>query len=118
MAKMKQRLCTKVWWPAIDKEAEAFCRTCHGCQVVGRPNHPEPLHMTELHQRHWQIIAIDFMGAVTDYYSRYLEVSISKKNTADVANSSLEKIFATHGLPYTHFVAESFQKFLIVQSIY
>ena len=54
-----------------------------------------------------------------NYYSRYVEVSISKKNTADVAINSLEKMFATHGLPYTvtsdngpHFVAESFQKFL------
>ena len=92
------------------------------------PNHPEPLHMTELPQGPWQSIAIDFMGplpsgdyvfAVTDYYSRYVEVSISKKNTADVAINSLEKMFPTHGLPYTgtsdngpHFVAESFQKFL------
>ena len=31
MTKMKQRLRTKVWWPGIDKEAEAFCRTCHEC---------------------------------------------------------------------------------------
>ena len=44
---------------------------------------------------------------------------VCKKNTADVAISSLEKMFATHGLPYTvtsdngpHFVAESFQTFL------
>ena len=61
----------------------------------------------------------DYVFAVTDYYSRYLEVSMSKKNTADVAINSLEKMFATHGLPYTvtsdngpHLVAESFQKFL------
>jgi hypothetical protein len=31
--KMKQRLRTKVWWPGMDKEAEKFCKTCHGCQV-------------------------------------------------------------------------------------
>ena len=56
---------------------------------------------------------------MNDYYSRYVEVSISKKNTADVAINSLEKMFATHGLPYTvrsdngpHFVVESFQNFL------
>ena len=128
MAKMKQRLRTKVWWPGIDREAETFCKTCHGCQVVSGPSNPEPLHMTELPLGPWQDIAIDFMGplpsgdyvfAVTDYYSRYVEVSISKKNTADVAISSLDKMFATHGLPHTvtsdngpHFVAESFQTFL------
>ena len=108
MAKMKQRLRSKVWWPGIDKEAETFCRTCRGCQVESGPNHPEPLHMTELPQGPWQSIAIDFMAplpsgdyvfAVTDYSSRYVEASISKKNTADVAINSVEKMFATHGLP-------------------
>jgi len=128
MVKMKQRLRTKVWWPGIDKEAEKFCKTCHGCQVVSRPNNPEPLQMTELPKGPWQDIAIDFMGplpsgdyifAVTDYYSRYVEVSISKRNTAEVAISGLEKMFATHGLPCTvtsdngpHFVADTFETFL------
>ena len=88
MAKMKQRFRTKFWWPGIDKKAEAFCRTCHGCQVVGGTNHPEPPHITELPQGPWQSIAIDFMGplpsgnyvfTVTDCYSRYVEVSIPKK---------------------------------------
>ena len=36
MGKMKQR----VWWPGIDKEAETFCKTWHGCQVVGGPLKP------------------------------------------------------------------------------
>ena len=76
MAKMKQRLHTKVWWPGIDREAETFCKTYHGCQVVSGPSNLEPLHMTELPLGRWQDIAIDFMGprpsgdfvfAVTDY---------------------------------------------------
>ena len=82
--------------------------------------------MTELPQGPWQDIAIDFMGplpsgdyvfVVTDYCSRYVELSISKRNTAEVAINSL-KMFATHGLPYTvtsdngpHFVAEAFKTF-------
>ena len=48
-----------------------------------------PLHMTELPQGPWQSIEIDFMGplpsgkyvfALTDYYSRYVEVSIKEKH--------------------------------------
>ena len=49
----------------------------------------------------------------------HVTISFSKKNTADVAINSLEKMFATHGLPYTvtsdngpRFVAGSFQTFL------
>ena len=125
---MKQRLRTKVWGPGIDKEGEKFCKTCHGCQVVSRPVNPEPLRMTELHQGPWQDIAIDIMGplpsgeyvsAATDYYSRYVEVTVTKGNTAEVAIKSLENMFATHGLPWTltsdndpHFVAEVFESFL------
>ena len=63
-----------------------------------------------------QEIAIDFM---TDYYSRYIKISIFTRDTAKVAISSLSKMFATHGFPYTvtrdtssHFVAESFETFL------
>ena len=126
--KMKQRLRTKVWWPGIDKEAEKFCKTCHGCQVLSRPVNPEPLQVTELPQGPWQDIAIDFMGplpsgeyvlSATDYYSRYVKMTIVKKNTAKVAIKSLENMFATHGLPWTvtsdnglHFVAEIFESFL------
>lgn len=127
MVKMKQRLQTKVWWPGIDKKAEHFGKTCHGCQVVGGPSNLEPLHTTEPPQGPWQDIAIDFMGpspsrdfvfAVTDYYSRYVEISISKTNTAAI--SSLKKMVATHGRAWTalfsdnslHFVAEAFETFL------
>jgi transposase InsO family protein len=81
--------------------------------------------MTELPRGPWQDIAIDSMGSLpsgdapTDYYSRYVELTIAKGNTVEVAIKSLENIFATHGLPWTvisdngpHFVAETFKSFL------
>ena len=37
IVKTKQRLRTKVWWPGIDRETEHAYRTCHGCQLVGKP---------------------------------------------------------------------------------
>ena len=43
----------------------------------------------------------DYVFAVTDYYNRYVEISISKRNTAEVAINILKKMFATHGVPYT-----------------
>ena len=43
----------------------------------------------------------DYVFAVTDYYSRYVKISILTRNTAKVAISSLSKMFATHGFPYT-----------------
>ena len=42
----KQNLRRKVWWPSIDKAAEKFCKSSYGCQLVARPNPPEPLTST------------------------------------------------------------------------
>ena len=76
--------------------------------MVSRPINPEPLQITELPQGPWQDIAIDLMGPLpsgeyvfgaTNYYSRYVEVTIVKKNTAEVAIKSLESMFPTHRLP-------------------
>jgi hypothetical protein len=65
------------------------------------------------------IIIYGSVFAATDYYSRYVEVTIAIRNTAEVAIKSLENMFATHGLPWTvtsdngpHFVAETFESFL------
>ena len=43
LVKMKQRPRPKVWWTGIDKDAEKFCKTCRGCQVVDGLCNPEPL---------------------------------------------------------------------------
>ena len=34
----KTMLRSKVWWPAMDREAERHCRSCYGCQLVARPD--------------------------------------------------------------------------------
>ena len=43
LTKTKQRLRSKVWWAGIDRQVEAKCKTCHGCQFVGSPTPLEPL---------------------------------------------------------------------------
>ena len=58
---VKQRLCTKVWWPGIDKEAEEVCNTCHGCQLVSQPLKPEPMIRTELPSAPWQHLVADLL---------------------------------------------------------
>ena len=51
--KMKQHLCTKVWWPDIDKEAEEVCCHCHGCQLVGPGMPLEPMQRTRFLDGLW-----------------------------------------------------------------
>ena len=125
---MKQRLCTKVWWPGIDKEAEGVCKTCHGCQLVSQPLKPEPMVRTELPSAPWQHLVADLLGplpsgdyvfVVVDYYSRFFEMEFTKSTTSEKIISMLSKIFVTHGLPLSlrtdngsQFVSDYFKKYL------
>ena len=133
LTKTKQRLRSKVWWAGIDRQVEAKCKTCHGCQLVGLPTPPEPLKHTEFPSQPWQDLAADLMGplpsgeyvfVVVDYYSRYFEVDILKSVTSATIIGSLERIFCTHGLPQSlkadngpQFTSEEFGTFLETNGI-
>ena len=130
---MKQRLRSKVWWPGIDREAEKFCRTCHGCQLVSSPANPEPIKSTPLPSGPWQDLAIDLLGplpsgesvlVIVDYFSRYYEVEIMRSTTSEKVIECLEKIFTTHGLPQSlrsdngpQFRSEVFERYLVDNGI-
>ena len=110
VAGTKINLRTKVWWPDIDKATEKYCRTCHGCQRVARPDPPEPLRTTTLPEGPWIDVAANLMGplpfghlllVVVDYYSRYYEVIIPQSATSAKMIEGLEEIFSRHGLPAT-----------------
>ena len=123
----KQHLRSKVWWPGIDKAAEKYVRSCHGCQLVSRPDVPEPLRPTSLPDGPWQDLATDLLGplptghsilVVIDYYSRYYEYEVMQSTTAEKVIDSLENIFSRHGLPLSirsdcgpQFMSAQFQAF-------
>ena len=133
LTKTKQRLRSKVWWAGIDRQVEAKCKTCHGCQLVGLPTPPEPLKHSEFPSQPWQDLAANLMGplpsgeyvfVVVDYYSRYFEVDILTSVTSASIIGSLERIFCTHGLPLSlktdngsQFTSEEFGTFLKTNSI-
>ena len=128
IVKTKSRLRTKVWWPKMDSDAERICKSCHGCQVVGQLNVPEPMKRTEPPSGPWQDVAVDLMGpmptgesllVVVDYYSRYYEVVIMHSTTTEKIVDALSTIFARFGFPYSlksdngpQFLSENFQTFL------
>ena len=105
---MKQRLRSKVWWPGIDRQAEKFCETCHGCQLISRPANPEPIKPTPLPRGPWQDLAVDLLGplpfgdsvlVVVDYFSRFYEIGVMRSTTSEKIIERLEEIFTTHGFP-------------------
>ncbi|KAF4530831.1 hypothetical protein B566_EDAN015997, partial [Ephemera danica] len=108
VVRTKQRLRSKVWWPSMDKDVEVFCRKCHGCQIVGQPDPPEPLSMTELSNRPWQYLALDYLGplpngqnilVLADYFSRFIEARLTASTTTERTVDILDDIFARFGFP-------------------
>lgn len=106
--KMKQRLRTKVWWPFIDKEAEAVVKTCHSCLAVSSVNPPEKMSSTALPQAPWDYVAIDHMGpfpdgryllVLVDYFSRFIEAVFVEDVSASSTKRCLMSSFARFGLP-------------------
>lgn len=107
---MKRRLRAKVWWPKIDIDAEKFVKKCIGCTMVSAPSPPEPLKRKELPAEPWKHLAIDFLGplpsghnllVIVDYHSRYFEIEIMKKITAEETIKRLRIVFARFGRPST-----------------
>ena len=66
VVKTKQRLCTKVWWLGIDQQVGKQCKTCHGCQLVGKSFPPEPIKRTELPTQPWQVIIYWSLTTIVD----------------------------------------------------
>ena len=40
--KTQQRTLRHFYWPNVRKDVADFCRSCHSCQVVGKPNQTIP----------------------------------------------------------------------------
>ena len=46
--KTNERILSHFFWPGIRRSVAEFCKTCHACQVVGKPNQKikrAPLHI-------------------------------------------------------------------------
>lgn len=117
----------------MEKDAEKHCKTCYGCQLVTRPSSPEPIRTTTLPTGPWRDLAVDLLGplptgesilVIVDYYSHYYEIGILKSTVSSKIISSLEEIFARHGLPESissdngpQFIATEFAEYMEQQGI-
>ena len=125
---MKQRLRSKVWWSGIDRQAERFCKTCHGCQLVSRPANPEPIKPTLSPRGPWQDLAVDLLGPLPseDYvFSRSRLLQQILWNWGNAVHNIWEDYWTfrgdltTHGLPLSvasdngpQFCSDVFERYL------
>lgn len=108
VVRTKQRLRAKVWWPKMNKDAEQYVEKCHSCQVVGKMPNPDPVTMTKIPDAAWILVGCDLCGpfptgehllVCVDYYSRYPEVVILRKVSAQMITTKLRKLFCRYGAP-------------------
>lgn len=108
IVKCKKLLRSKVWFHGIDRKMEDKIARCIPCQAAVKRDERNPLQMTEMADYPWQRIAIDHCGpfpsgelllVAIDEASRYPEVEIVKTTSAKETIATLEKMFATHGIP-------------------
>ncbi|CAB4024757.1 Transposon Tf2-6 poly [Paramuricea clavata] len=108
ITRCKQRIRSKLWSPKMDKNIEDHIKTCHPCQVIEKPERPEPVCPTKRPDACCTHFVIDVCGpfptgefvvVLTDYYSRWPEVKILKTVTSENILQWLDSVFAAHGYP-------------------
>ena len=104
--KTKQLLRSKAWFPGIDKSVA----NCIPCQVSISTAQRKPLKMSPTPEGPWVQASTDFCGpfptvenviVVTDAYSNYPEVEMIKSKAAKEVFPTMERVFATPGIPET-----------------
>ena len=106
--KTKALLREKVWFPGIDAMTSDLLGQCIACQANYNSKQREPLQMTELPNRPWQNVCVDFYGplpsqqfllGIMDEYSRFPEVEIVRSEAAATVVPVLDKLFSSRGIP-------------------
>ncbi len=102
------------YWPGVYADTEQYCKTCHTCQVVGKPNQtipPSKLHSIPVKEAFTRV-QIDIVGplprtkqgnlymlTVMCLTTRFPEAIPLRKVTAAVVAKALIKYFTMTGLP-------------------
>lgn len=106
ITKTLQRARMSVFWPNITNEIENLVSNCATCQINAPNKRNEPLIPHEIPNKPFVKIGCDILEhegrdylAVSDYYSKWIELMKLNGKTAKEINMKLMQIFATHGYP-------------------
>ena len=113
--KTYHRVLRNFFWPGLKTDVVKYCRTCHTCQIVGKPNQPvppAPLHPIPVLGEPFERVLIDCVGPLPKTKSghqyiltvmcaatRYPEAIPLRTLKAKPVVKALTKFFSTFGLP-------------------
>lgn len=99
-----------VWFPHIDRKAEAVVHSCLACWANTPVTHTQPLRMSALPEVPWHGASADFYGplpteeyllVIMDEYSRYPVIESVKSTSANTVTPVLDKVFSMFDIPRT-----------------
>jgi transposase InsO family protein/predicted transcriptional regulator len=113
--KTKARLWSHFYWPGMNKQVIAYCRSCDICQRLGKGGKPStvPLVQVPIITEPWTRIAIDIVGplptceksknrfilTVIDLATHYPEAIALTEHTAAQVAKALITVFSRFGFP-------------------
>ena len=110
LARTKQLLRGKVWFPGIDSQAAHLINKCLPCQANTPKQTAEPLRMSNLPSGPWREVTIHFCGpyptgeylmVIIDNFSKFPIVELIRSTAASSIIPHLDKIFGIFGIPET-----------------
>ncbi len=115
VTKTYNRILSHFFWPGLKKDVAHYCRTCHTCQIVGKPNQsipPAPLNPIPAIGEPFEHVMVDCVGplpktkmgnqfllTIMCVATRFPEAIPLRKITAPVISKALVRLFSTFGLP-------------------
>ena len=115
VTKTFNRVLRHFFWPGLKRDVRRYCKTCHVCQVSGKPNQtipPAPLYPIPAIGEPFEKVIIDCVGPLPRSKSgyqylltimctatRFPEAVPLRKITARIVSRALLKFFSFVGLP-------------------
>ena len=110
ISKTKELIRREYWFPGMNNRIENVEQSCFSHPITTNTHHMEPVKMTELPQRLWDTVEVDFCGPFPNnnyafflihQYSRYPEVEFIRSISIKPVLKQLKNFFATHKVPKT-----------------
>ena len=115
VTKTYDRVLRHFFWPRLKSDVREYCRSCHVCQITGKPNQgisPAPLCPIPVMGEPFERVIVDCVGPLPKTKSgnqflltvmcastRFPEAIPLRKITAPVVSKALVKMFTVFGLP-------------------
>lgn len=106
--KTKQMLRQRYWFPRMTQLIEQTVNQCFECKVTTKQSKEEPIKPTEIPEKAWDTVAVDFGGAYPDGHynlvmvdkrTRYPVVISTPSTNFVTTREKMKEVFATYGTP-------------------